>query len=151
MILSSYFTCENLILREKMFFPVTQWIIAGGDLNSLILDWKATLITLCSPRFPQMSLYPVQDVKVLASQSCLTLCDPMDSPGSSVHGISQARILEWVAIPSSDNLPTQGSTLGLPHYRQILNLLRFWATSEYCNCWGFWVIYNENQTWPSYK
>ena len=36
-------------------------------------------------------------------QSCLTLCDPMDSslPGSSVHGITQARILEWVAISSS--------------------------------------------------
>ena len=37
------------------------------------------------------------------SQSCLTLCDPMDwiPPGSSVHGISQARILEWVDIPFS--------------------------------------------------
>ena len=37
------------------------------------------------------------------TQSCLTLCDPMDcSPlGSSVRGISQARILEWVAISSS--------------------------------------------------
>ena len=36
-------------------------------------------------------------------QSCLTLCDPMDYslPGSSVHGIIQARILEWVAVPSS--------------------------------------------------
>ena len=36
-------------------------------------------------------------------QSCLTLCNPMDcrSPGSSVHGILQARILEWVAMPSS--------------------------------------------------
>ena len=36
-------------------------------------------------------------------QSCLTLCDPMDYslPGSSVNGISQARILEWVAISSS--------------------------------------------------
>ena len=35
-------------------------------------------------------------------QSCLTLCDPMDcnQPGSSVHGISQPRILEWVAISS---------------------------------------------------
>ena len=33
-------------------------------------------------------------------QSCLILCDPMDCspPGSFVHGISQARILEWVAI-----------------------------------------------------
>ena len=36
-------------------------------------------------------------------QSCPTLCDPMDCslPGSSVHGILQARILEWVAIPIS--------------------------------------------------
>ena len=35
--------------------------------------------------------------------SCLVLCDPMDCnlPGSSVHGISQARILEWVAISFS--------------------------------------------------
>ena len=34
------------------------------------------------------------------AQSCLTLCDPMDCslPGSSVHGIFQARVLEWVAI-----------------------------------------------------
>ena len=37
-------------------------------------------------------------------QSCLTLCDPIDSspPGSSVHGILQARTLEWVAISSSN-------------------------------------------------
>ena len=36
-------------------------------------------------------------------QLCLTLCNPMDYnlPGSSVHGILQARILEWVAMPSS--------------------------------------------------
>ena len=36
-------------------------------------------------------------------QLCLTLCDPVDCnpPGSSVHGILQARILEWVAMPSS--------------------------------------------------
>ena len=40
---------------------------------------------------------------VKSLQSCLTLCDAMDCspPGSSVHGILQARILEWVAIPFS--------------------------------------------------
>ena len=40
-------------------------------------------------------------VKVFLAQSCPTLCHPMDCspPGSSVHGILQARILEWVAIP----------------------------------------------------
>ena len=39
----------------------------------------------------------------LVVQSCLTLCDPMDCslPGSSVHRIPQARILEWIAMPSS--------------------------------------------------
>ena len=36
------------------------------------------------------------------TQSCLTLLDPVDCslPGSSIHGIFQARVLEWVAIPS---------------------------------------------------
>ena len=39
----------------------------------------------------------------LDPKSCLTLCDPTDCspPGSSVHGILQARILEWVAISFS--------------------------------------------------
>ena len=39
----------------------------------------------------------------LVTQSCLTLCDPMDCspPCSSVHGVLQARLLEWVAMPSS--------------------------------------------------
>ena len=42
-------------------------------------------------------------VKVLVTQSCLTLCNPMDCglPESSVHGIFQARILEWVDIAFS--------------------------------------------------
>ena len=39
----------------------------------------------------------------VCAQPCPTLCDPMDCspPGSSVHGILKARILEWVAVPSS--------------------------------------------------
>ena len=39
----------------------------------------------------------------VSAQPCLTLCEPMDCslPGSSVHGLLQARILEWVAMPSS--------------------------------------------------
>ena len=42
-------------------------------------------------------------MKKLVAQSCPTLCNPMDCspPGSSDHGILQARILEWVAIPFS--------------------------------------------------
>ena len=45
----------------------------------------------------------LEKVKVLVTQSCLILCNPMNysPPGSSVHRILQARIMEWVAIPFS--------------------------------------------------
>ena len=53
---------------------------------------------------------------VLVSQSCPILCDPVDysPPGSSVHGVSQARILEWVAISFSRGSPHQGTEPGSP-------------------------------------
>ena len=53
-------------------------------------------------------------VKVLVAQSCPTLCNPMDCSlaGSSVHGISQTRILEWIAISFS-----RGSPGDLPYQR----------------------------------
>ena len=49
-------------------------------------------------------------VCVLVTQLCPTLCDLMDysPPGSSIHGIFQARILEWVAFPSPEDLPDSG-------------------------------------------
>ena len=56
---------------------------------------------------PSASLLPdvttESELKVFVAQSCPTLCDPMDCspPGSSVRGIFQAKILEWVAVPSS--------------------------------------------------
>ena len=43
-------------------------------------------------------IYSKLKVKVKVAQSCLTLCDPMDY---TVHGILEARILEWVAFPFS--------------------------------------------------
>ena len=53
----------------------------------------------------------VLKVKVLVAQWCLTLCDPMDY---TFHGILQARILEWVAIPSPGDLPNPGMEPGCP-------------------------------------
>ena len=55
-------------------------------------------------------------MKVLVAQSCPTLCDPMDCSllGSSVHGILQARILEWVTFPSAGDLPDPGIKPGSP-------------------------------------
>ena len=49
------------------------------------------------------SLFDQSESESEVAQSCPTLCDPMDCspPGSFVHGILQARILEWVAISFS--------------------------------------------------
>ena len=56
-------------------------------------------------------------VKVKVTQSCPTLCDHMDY---RVHGILQARILEWWPFPSPGDLPNPGSNPSLPHCSQIL-------------------------------
>ena len=74
-----------------------QGITSGNHMKLGCTDSDAMLILHSSGLFIQTN------VKVLAIQLCLTLCDPMDCspPGSSVHGILQARIQEWVAIPFS--------------------------------------------------
>ena len=68
----------------------------------------------------------------LVAQSCLTLCDPVDCspPGSSVHGILQARVT-GVGCHSLLQRPflTQGSNLGLSHCRQILYRLSHQGSS----------------------
>ena len=66
------------------------------------------------------SVLPMNSSEV--AQSCPTLCDPVDCslPGFSVHGILQARILEWVTISFSRGSSRQGSNPGLPHWRQTL-------------------------------
>ena len=53
------------------------------------------------------------------AQSCPTLCYPMDCslPGSSLHGILQARVLEWVAISFSRDLPDPGIEPGSPAFQ----------------------------------
>ena len=57
----------------------------------------------------------------LFTQSCPTLCDPMDYslPGSSVHGISQERIPEWVAMFCSRGSPRQGVELASPAFSSV--------------------------------
>ena len=53
---------------------------------------------------------------VSAARLCPTLCDPVvcSPPGSSVHGILQARTLEWADIPSPGDLPDSGIESGSP-------------------------------------
>ena len=76
------------------------------------------------PCSPFLSYLPKKDpsyVCPLLIQSCPTVRDPVDHslPGSSVRGILQAKILEWVTMPSSRGIfPTQGSN---PHLLRVLN------------------------------
>ena len=86
-----------------------------------------SLLLAVSPMFflPSLPLHISIALKVtymLVVQSFLTLCDPMDCspPGSSVHGILQARILQRVAILFERISPTQESNSGLLHCTQIL-------------------------------
>ena len=70
------------------------------------------------------ALYFSDESESEVAQSCPTLCNPKDCslPGSSsIHGIFQAKILEWVAIFFSRGSSwPQGSNSGLPHCRQTL-------------------------------
>ena len=104
---------------------------------------------------------------MLVSQSCLTLCDPMDySPsGSSVHGIFQARILEWLPLfffrgSSQPRNWIQGSNPGLLCCRQILYCLSHQGSPEFIKitckiCRSFYhhpfhnvVLFNKDKQSP---
>ena len=67
----------------------------------LMLFFKIMEILVYPRQQNWMTLSLSPSVKVEVTQSCPTLCDPINCslPGSSVHEILQARILEWVAIP----------------------------------------------------
>ena len=76
----------------------------GGARNVFKITYSVwtsakTELFLLPPAAPESSLC----LCMLVTQSCPTLCDPMDCspPGSSVHEVFQARILEWIAISFS--------------------------------------------------
>ena len=88
------------------------------------------LCTSLMERWHQLTYTPFHRLCICAKllQSCLTLWDPMghSSPGSSVHGILEARTLEWVAMPSS-----RGSSW-----------LTGWTLSSYVSCTGRQAVYH---------
>ena len=73
-----------------------------------LLHWQASPSPLAAPGKPLSLCTTMETLEAAAAaatslQSCPTLCDPLDSSllGSSVQGILQARLVEWVAMPSS--------------------------------------------------
>ena len=83
---------ELIILLNKKF--------PGRDHIPLMCIWPFHKIKTGKLHF---AAHLTQHMKVSVAQSCLTLCDPMECgpAGSSVNGILQSRILEWVTIPFS--------------------------------------------------
>ena len=86
-----------------------QGILPTQELNLRLLHWQAGSL-LFSPR-GKLKLEDAAAVAAKSLQSCPTLCDPIDGgppgspvPGSSIHGIFQARVLEWGAIAFSETL-----------------------------------------------
>ena len=92
-----------------MFFS-RSFIISGLTFRSLI-------------HFEFIFVYGIRKCSAAAAtksfQSCPTLCDPTDSrrPGSSIHGIFQARVLEWDAIAFSEHLTQIRSDQSLSRVR----------------------------------
>ena len=63
----------------------------------------------CFSRQDSLLLLYCSCMRAESLQSCPALCDPMDcSPGSSVQGVLQARILDWIAVPPPGDLPDPG-------------------------------------------
>ena len=104
-------------ILEWVAMPLGIFLTQGSNPHLLyLLHWQVGSLPLASPEKPNMSNTCYQksinfslfiSATVLVSQPCLTLCDPMDCslPGSCVHGILQARILEWIVITFSRDLP----------------------------------------------
>ena len=104
---------------------LSQWgVMLPDEWLEVVSGWCLRLCTLhpheACTILPELSIPGIISffycACVLVTQSCLTLCDSMhcSPPGCSVHGVSQARVLEWVAFPSSGDLPNTGIKLGSP-------------------------------------
>ena len=121
------FTFHFHALEKEMatHSSVLAWRIPGmGEPNGLLSmgshrvwqGWSnlAAAAAACSVRFPGCCFWPLSHVWLI--------CDPIDCnlPGSSVHGISQARILQWVTI-SLTRVSRYSSTM--------TRAITFWATS----------------------
>ena len=92
---------------------LTRWTFVG-KVMSLLFNMLSRMVITFLPRSKRLLISRLQSpssvilvalvvekVKVKVTQSCLTLCDPIDfsPPGSTVRGILQVSILEWVAVP----------------------------------------------------
>ena len=96
-----------LLYVSECFLSIGTWKVTTVFQNSINIFWlpfQQPISSLHSIEYCTITIiFTISSPPLNITQSCWTLCDPMDcsSPGSSVHGISQAGILEWVSISFS--------------------------------------------------
>ena len=113
------------VLERSLIFPILlfssislHWSLRKPFLSLLAILWNSAFKWVSEVKWSEIA------------QSCPTLCNPMDYslPGSSLHGILQARVLEWVAIsfPRGSSWPRDQTWVsGIPGRR-----FNLWATRE---------------------
>ena len=156
--------CENytnvLNVQNRQICRDRKWI--GACLVVRVKDWETWEWLLIGLGFfwEWWKSSAILDIGacMLSLQLCLTLCDAVEcsSPGSSVHGILQAGILEWVAMLSSGDLPEPGIKPVSPMSPALAG--RFFITSitwdsgdghttlEYTE--NHWIVYFGWKIWP---
>ena len=117
-----------LFHQQSIWGPETHLVFSRSHTLAFSLHRKNILFSCKFGAFKKAYCYCCS-----VAQACLTLWDPMDysPPDSSVHGISQARILEWVAIPSSrgSSQPRDQTRVSCINSR----ILYYWATRKPCD------------------
>ena len=113
-----------------------EWFSSGNAVSSSLLLWTESLHP---PYHPQFICWSTEWIV----QSCLTLCDPMDCsfPGSSIHGILQAKVLEWVAISFSRGSSWLRDWTRISHI--VGRCFTVWATRKAFICWNPTVFGDE--------
>ena len=99
--------CTDHVKMAHSYWPGGSWLglwpwpynACSCHLSTVYTSCRVSLLKARGHihKFANLFIFFMKKV-VLVTQLCLTLCDPLSLPGSSVHGILQARILEWVAV-----------------------------------------------------
>ena len=123
----------------------------------VLIVWCLLLIGCKLPQVHNWSFTDIQGTQngdkytcVLVIHSCLTLCNHMDYSlsGSSVHGILQARILEWIVMPFTrgSSQPRDRTPSSLPHYKQVLYHLSHQRSPVFALFRFLWTNYSSFYT-----
>ena len=121
----------------RIMHPINVWWIATEWMGE---EWERAKVEQHA-----QSHTPSKSLKVEVLLSCLTLCDPMDYSlsGSSVHGIFQARALEWVAISFSreSSLPRDQTKVSRIVGRRFLSDFKPYTSLKILHSFAYIITY----------